>query len=103
MNNFSLVAITLLSLIAMVSIVSVVALKPPDSQIIITAILGFTGPIIAIILANMMKNVQSEVNGRLTQLLQLTERSSRAEGRKEEKDNPNTPVKIVPSDPIKKF
>ena len=102
MNNFSLLSITTLSFIAIASIVSVVALKPPDSQFVITAILGFIGPIIAIILANMMKNVQQEVNGRLTQLLKLTELAAHAEGRKEEKDNPNTPVMIITHDPFKK-
>jgi hypothetical protein len=55
---------------------------------IITAIPGTVAAIYAIVGHAKIEQLTLSVNGRLTELLKITARSSKAEGAKEEKDNP---------------
>jgi hypothetical protein len=75
-------AVVALSLIGVGAIITVLIVRPPpaDNTGIIVAILGFLVPTVTALLAAAVQQVHLAVNSRLTQLLQLTASSARAEG-----------------------
>lgn len=74
-------AVVGLSLLVVVSILTIFIVRPDrDNTPLIAVILGFVGPIIAAFLAASIQQVHLAVNSRLSQLLALTAKASRAEG-----------------------
>lgn len=92
--------------LAVVSIV-VLAIVKPDNTSAGTLILGVLLPLITAFLAASVGHVGSAVDGRLSQLLELTEKSSRAEGKLAEKDaaasqvRPRRASDLAPAGPVK--
>ncbi len=76
------VAIVILSSLGVVGVLAVTLIRPSaDNTSIIVTIIGFLTPSIGAMLAGMLKETHATVNGRMDELLNLTKKSSYAEGR----------------------
>jgi hypothetical protein len=74
-------AVLTLSLVAIGAIVGIFITRPDkDNMGLILTVLGFLVPLVTGFLGAALREVHLAVNGRLTQLLALTEKASRAEG-----------------------
>lgn len=81
------VLIAFLSAIGLMSIVSVILFRPDqDNTALIATIIGFLTPICGTILAIMVKDIHTDINSRMTELLNLTRSSAKAEGKLEGPD-----------------
>lgn len=79
-------AILALCLLAVVFVLGIVALRPENDSTtsnlsIIATVLGVFTPIVAALMAQALKENHDAMNSRLTQLLELTDKASRAEGK----------------------
>jgi len=83
-TNLFVGAVVVLSLLAVGAVVTIFLVRPDkDSTSLIATILGFVVPVVTGFIAAAVQQVHSSVNGRLTQLLKLTAKSSLAEGKAE--------------------
>lgn len=70
-----------LSVLAIVAILTIFLVRPDqDNTALVAIVLGFLVPLVSAFLAASVQQVHLAVNSRLTQLVQLTAKSSRAEG-----------------------
>lgn len=81
-TNLYVWAAVTLSFMTILAIVIIAVLRP-DSGSIISTIIGVTVPSITVLIAIAIKQVKTAIDGRLTQLLLLTEKASKAEGKLE--------------------
>lgn len=88
-------AVVTINFVAAAAIIGILFLRPnQDNTPLIVTILGFLGPTIAALLAlaktiqtgAAVDNLKVQINGRLSQLLEQTERAAKAEGRQEGTD-----------------
>lgn len=78
-------AVVVTSMIAVVAIVSIFIVRPDrDNTALIAIVVGFLLPIVSGLLGAAVREVKAAVNGRLTQLLALTAKASRAQGQLDE-------------------
>lgn len=76
-----LMAIVALSILGVAAVTTIVVVRPEkDYTSTISILLGFLVPIVSALLAAAVHQVSTSMNGRLSQLLVLTAKSSRAEG-----------------------
>ena len=74
-------AVLALSALAIVAILVIFTVRPDkDNTALIALVLGFLVPLVGGFLAAAIREIHTSVNGRLTQLLLLTQRSAHAEG-----------------------
>lgn len=84
------------SVTALAAIVTIFVVRPErDNTALIAIVIGFVVPIVMGFLAAAVREVQQAVNGRLTQLLALTAKASRAEGQLHEQAK-TLPPAIIP-------
>ena len=92
-SQFYLTTILILSMTGVISIVILSVVNPTkDNTIIIATILGFLTPTILSLVALMVKDTHDLTNSRMTELLELTRKSSKAEGKLEGSILPETSV-----------
>lgn len=72
-------AVVILCVVAVLAMLTIAIFKPGDTSTG-TLILGILGPVIAAFLAAAVQGVHLAVNSRLTELLEMTARASKAEG-----------------------
>lgn len=87
--TFYITLIIGLSGLAVLAVLLVLALRPEDDNTpVIVGVFGFVGPMIAAVLAAMVRDVHTVINSRMDALLAATERAASAEGRAEGKAEP---------------
>lgn len=73
-----------LSVMGVIAIIFIATFRPDsDNTIALTSIVGFLTPTIGTILALMIKDIHKDINSRMTQLIETTEKAAHAEGKLE--------------------
>lgn len=89
-------AVVVLAALEVFAIVTLSIIKPNDISTG-TMIVGVIAPIILALLGIAVQGVHMAVNSRLTQLLELTAKSSLAEGKLTLTISPNVPIVVPPA------
>ncbi len=88
-TNLYVAAVVFLAVVALVAIIVIFLTRPEkDNSALIATVLGFMLPLVSAFLAAAVQQVHLAVNSRLSQLLILTARASRSQGRLEGQNTP---------------